>query len=125
MPRDLGAALEARIDRALRLQLRQRRAVCVEMLGLAPHRLFPRDAEPGEVLVDRRLEFRPAARRVDVLDAQQEAPAGRARHLEIDQRRKRVAEMQIAVRAGAKRKTGCVMACASSAAFQYRCVSDQ
>ena len=73
------------------------------MPGLAPHRLFPRDAEPGEVFVDRRLEFRPAARRVDVLDAQQEAPAHLARHLEIDQRRERVTEMQVAV--GRRRET--------------------
>ena len=72
------------------------------MLRLPPHRLFPRDAEPGEVLVDRRLVFRPAARRVDVLDAQQQPPAGGARHVEIEQRRQRMAEMQIAVRARAR-----------------------
>ena len=97
-PRDLGAALEARIDEALRVELRERLAVGVEMPGLAPHRLFPGDAEPGEVFQDRRLVFGPAARRVDILDAQQQAPARRARHLGVEQRRERVAEMQVAVR---------------------------
>ena len=84
----------------------QRRAIVVEMLGLPPHRLLPVDAEPGEVLVDRRLELRPAARRVDVLDAQQQAPARRPRHVEIEQRREGVAEMQIAVRARRKAENG-------------------
>ena len=69
------------------------------MRALAPHRLLPGDAEPGQVVVDRLLVVRPAARRVDVLDAQQEPPAGRARHVEIDQRGQRMAEMQMAVRA--------------------------
>ena len=76
------------------------------MLGLPPHRLLPGDAEPGEVLVDRRLVFRPAARRVDVLDAQQQPPAGGARHLDIEQRRQRMAEMQIAVRARREAENG-------------------
>ena len=95
--RDLGAALEARIDEVL--ELRERVPIGREMLGLAPHRLLPRDAEPGEVLVDRLLEFGTAARRVDVLDAQQEAAGQRARHLEVGQRRERMPEMQVAVRA--------------------------
>ncbi len=49
------------------------------MLRLAPHRRFPGQAQPGEILIDRGLELRPAARRVDILDAQQEAPLGRLR----------------------------------------------
>src|SRR5262249_54014041 len=67
-----------------------------------PHRLLPGDAEPGEVLVDRLLVFAPAARGVDVLDAQQKPPTGGARHVEIDQRRQRVPQMQVAV--GARRE---------------------
>src|SRR5262249_57942290 len=89
-PRDLAAALEARIGE--RVELRQRRAVIGEMRALAPDRLLPGDAEPGEVFVDRLLIVRPAARRVDVLDPQDEPPARRPRHLEIDERRERVAE---------------------------------
>ena len=77
-PCDLGAALETRIDQTLGRKLFERLAIVGEMLGLPPHRLFPGDAEPGEVLIDRGLEFRLAARRVDILDAQQEPPAGPA-----------------------------------------------
>jgi hypothetical protein len=84
-------------------QLFERGAIIGEMFGLPPHRMFPDDAEPGEVLVNRGLEFRLAARRVDILDAQQEASAGLTRQIEIQQRRISVAEMQIAVRA--RRKT--------------------
>src|SRR5262249_43032487 len=71
-PRDLAAALEARIGE--RVELRQRRAVIGEMRALAPDRLLPGDTEPGEVFVDRLLIVRPAARRVDVLDPQDEPP---------------------------------------------------
>src|SRR4029079_12212217 len=97
--RDLGPALEARERQAPRLKLFERRAVVIEMLGLPPHRALPRQAKPGEVLVDRRLELGPAAGRVDILHAPQEPPARRTRHVEIEQRRERVAEMQMPVRA--------------------------
>ena len=104
--RDLGAAFEARKGQAPGLERGKRRAVVVEMLGLPPDRLFPCEPEPGEILVDRRLEFRPAARRVDILDAQQQAPAGRPRHVEVEERRQRMAEMQIAVRARREAENG-------------------
>src|SRR6187431_2274814 len=100
--RDVGAALEAWIDEPLRLKSCQRIAIGVEILGLAPYRLLPGNPEPVEVLVDRLLELRAAARGVDILHAQQEPSADVARHLEIDQRRERVTEMQIAVRARRK-----------------------
>ena len=45
------------------------------MLGLAPHRLLPGDAEPGEVLVDRLSNSGRQRVGVDILDAQQEPPA--------------------------------------------------
>src|SRR5260370_41719635 len=76
------------------------------MLRLPPHRSFPGDAEPGEVFIDCGLELRPAAGRVDILDAQQEPAAGVARQIEIQQRRISVAEMQIAVRARRKAEDG-------------------
>src|ERR1700694_3426044 len=76
------------------------------MQGLPPHRLLPGDAEPGEVFVNRGLEFRPAAGRVDILDAQQELPAGLMSQIEIQQRRISVAEMQITVRARRKAEEG-------------------
>src|SRR6185436_17772000 len=80
--------------------------VSVEIFRLAPHRLFPTDAEPGEVLVDRLLELRPATRRVDILDAQQEPRAQRMRHLAIDQRGQRMPEMEVSVRAWRKTENG-------------------
>src|SRR3979409_994508 len=76
------------------------------MQGLPPDRSFPGEAEPGEVLIDRGLEFRPATGQVDILDPQQKSPAARARQIEIQQRRIGVAEMQIAVRARRKAEDG-------------------
>jgi len=62
---------------------------------------------PREILMDRLLELRAAARRIDILHAQQKESARHlSRHLEVGQRGKRVTKMQIAVGDGAKRKTG-------------------
>ena len=47
---DLGAALETRIDQPLGGELLERIAIVGKMLRLPPHRGFPGDAEPGEVL---------------------------------------------------------------------------
>src|SRR5438874_5489817 len=76
------------------------------MLRLPTHRRLPGNAEPGEVFIDRSLIFRPAARRVDILDAQQESSAPLACQVEIDQRRTGMAEMEIAVRARRKSENG-------------------
>src|SRR5262249_40216362 len=97
--RDLAAALEARIDQPHVGQSIERLLIRSEMLGLAPHRRFPREPEPRQVLIDRRLMLRAAARSVDVLDAQQQTSVRRTRHVGIDERAERVPEMQIAVRA--------------------------
>ena len=105
-PCDLGAAFKARIDQALRRQSVYRAAIIRKMLRLPPHRRFPDDAEPAEVLVNRGLEFRPAARGVDILDAQQKPPAAPARQVEIQQRRKSMAEVEVAVRTRRKSENG-------------------
>src|SRR4051812_27358516 len=97
-PRDVGTAFETGIDERLRFQLANGRAISLELVGLAPHRFFPCDPEPRQILVDRLLEFRPASRRIDVLDAQQESPTHAARHFEVDQRGQRMPQMQIAIR---------------------------
>jgi hypothetical protein len=76
------------------------------MRRLPPHRFFPADAEPGEVLIDRGLEFRLAPGRVDILDTQQKSPAGLPRQIKVQQRRISVAEMQIAVRTRGKTENG-------------------
>ena len=49
------------------------------MARLAPHLAVPVEAEPGQVLDDRGGEFLAAAALVDILDAQEEAPAAAAR----------------------------------------------
>ena len=76
---ELAAALEARIKQPLRFEFGNGRGVIVEMLALPPHRLHPRNAEPAQILVDRRLVFRAAALDVDVLDPQQQPSAEFAR----------------------------------------------
>ncbi len=81
------------------------------MIRLPPHRLFPSDAEPFEVFVDRLFEFRATARRVDVLDAQKETSAERTRHLEVDQRGQRVAEVEVAVRRRREAENGLLHGC--------------
>src|SRR5215467_4024496 len=106
--RDLDAALEARIEESI--EPREHRAIVVKMRALTAHRLLPGDAEPRQVFIDRRFVLRPAARRVDVLDAQQEPATGRARHLEIDERGERMAEMQMAIRARREAEDGSIHA---------------
>ena len=69
------------------------------MIRLPARRHFEIDAEPGEILDNRPLEFRPAARLVDILDAQQQASAEAARHGGVLQRAQGMAEMQHAIRA--------------------------
>ena len=92
-----------------RIQRRQRRAVLVEMRGLPPHRLLPLEAEPGEVFSDRRLELGPAARRVDVLDAQQEPPACARAMSKLSSADSAWPRCRGPFGLGAKRKTGCVI----------------
>ncbi len=77
------------------------------MLRLAPHRLLPVEPEPPQVLEDRRLVFRPAAGRVDVLDAEQEPAARLPGHAGVEHRRIGMTEMQVAVGARRKSEDGC------------------
>ena len=99
---DLAAAHEGGIDELLADQQVEHGLVLGEMFGLPAHRLFPVDPEPGEVVVDALLEFRRAALEIDVLDAQQEPPACARRPFAVENRRKRMAEMQFAI--GARRE---------------------
>ena len=103
---DRLARAEAWEDEAARLELVEASRVFDEVLRLPPHRFLPAQAEPGEVVIDRLLELGAAAGRVDVLDAQQEAPAGRGRKLRVEQRRVGVAEMKAAVRARREAENG-------------------
>ena len=101
---DVLAAAEAGIEETVGFQPRQGRRVVGEMIRLAAHRFFPIEAEPVEIVVDRVLELRLAARAVDVLEAQQE-PAPRflgcsARRAVAEQGGMGMAEMEKACRAG-------------------------
>jgi hypothetical protein len=75
---DLPARAEAGIDEPGGLETGERAAIVVEVIRLPADRAVPRQAEPREVLQDRSLELRTAARPVDVLDAQEERAAARA-----------------------------------------------
>src|SRR5690606_33918861 len=97
---NLGAGAEARIEQALRRESVERRAIVIEMLGLAPDRHRPVEAEPGEIVEQRRLEGRTRAAEVDVLDAQQEAAALVFRGVPSEERGISVTEMEMAGRAG-------------------------
>src|SRR5262249_45865408 len=104
--RDLGTALEARIHEPRALQAVERRPIGVEVLRLPPHRLLPGKPGPGQGLVDRGLVSGRAARRLEVLAAQQKPAAALPRAIEVEQRRERMTEMQVAVRAGREAEDG-------------------
>ena len=72
------------------------------MRRLPPHRPLPVEAEPAEVVLDRRDELLAAASGVDVLDAQDEAAAGGARGVMRQQCRVGMAEMEWAVGTGSE-----------------------
>src|SRR5204863_5472165 len=117
-PRDLGLDLPSRAKTGIeqpphRVELRQRRAVIVEMLGLTADRPIPIEPDPAQILDNSLGVFRAAARVVDVLDAQQKAPARFARRAPSLQRRTHMAEMQIPGRAWRKPRDYAVSAHAS------------
>lgn len=76
---------------------------------MTPDRLFPSKAEPGEILEDRRGEFRLASVYVDVFDAQQESPAELLCPMGGEQCGIGMPQMQIAIWAWgeAKDRLGC------------------
>jgi ribosomal protein S18 acetylase RimI-like enzyme len=69
---DLSARAEAGIDEPLLFQPVECGAVGIGARGLAQDRFLPVQAEPAQILEDRSGKFLAAARRIDVLDAQQE-----------------------------------------------------
>jgi len=83
---DLLAGAETAINQFARDQPLQHALVVAHVFGLPQDRLFPGEAEPGEVFVDRGLELRARPALVDVFDPEQEAPARRACGLERGQR---------------------------------------
>jgi len=91
---DLAARAEAGIDEPGRLQPREGDAVVVEVIRLPSRRPIPDEAEPRQVLEDRGLELRAAARAVDVLDAEEEDAAARPRLALGEERGVTVAQVQ-------------------------------
>src|SRR5690242_15488494 len=97
---DLLAAAEAGIEQAAGGEGIEGRAIVASVIGLPAHRRLPLKPQPGKVLEDARLEFGPAAAAVDILDAQEEAPAALSRAVGGEERGVRMAEMEAARRAG-------------------------
>ncbi len=97
---DILARFEAAIDQPAPPQMLQQRFIFGHVLRLHPHRLLPADAQPGEILENPLHEMRPAARLVDILDAQDEPPARRLRLREIQPRRIGMAQVQPSRRRG-------------------------
>ena len=93
---DLAAGAEAAIEQATRREAVKGGLIVRQMLGLAPDRLLPGEAKPGQVLQDRRLIGRPATGGVDILDAQDEAAAGLAGGLVGGEGREGVPAVQMA-----------------------------
>ena len=98
----LAAGSKAAVEHAHLAQPRDRRLIVRPVIRLAQHRRLPVDAEPGQVLIDRRLELGPAAGEVGVLDPQHEPPACVPRRAMRDQRRIGMALVQIAGGGGGK-----------------------
>src|ERR1700730_4680055 len=102
--RDLAAAFEARIEHGQPVEFRQRGAIGVEMRALATHRPLPAQAKPRQILADGVFVLRTATRGVDVFQAQQEAAASGVRHVKIEERGERMAEVEVAVWTGGETK---------------------
>lgn len=96
--RDLRAAAKTGIDKAALIKARERLGVIFAMLALSARRHGKAKPKPGQVVSDGGLESRPAAGLVQVLDAQQRAPAEFVGEALVDQGGVRVAEMERAVR---------------------------
>ena len=91
---DIGAGAATGIDNAQRLEPIERLGISGTAFALPPHRGFPIDPEPGEIIKDRRFIFGAAARGIDILDPHQEAPAVRPGQPPASQRRQRMAAVE-------------------------------
>ena len=101
---DVGAGAEAGIEQPHRPQPVQRRCIGARPLRLEDDLPIPCDAQPAQILDDRRHMFGPAASPVYILDAQPHRPSGRARQVHRHQRGPAMADMQST--GGARREAG-------------------
>jgi hypothetical protein len=98
-PEHLASRAEAAVEHAQLAQALERRCVGGPARRLAQDGRLPVQPQPGQVLVDGRLEGGAAAGEVGVLDAKEEAPARLPRGGPGGQGGKRVAAVQAAGRA--------------------------
>src|SRR5579875_100507 len=95
---DFAPRAKAGIGQPLRGKPCEGAGVLWKMLGLTPNRHFPREPQPCKILINRLLEFHPAALNVDILDSQQKAAFRRARQSEIQHGGIGMAKVKIAIR---------------------------
>jgi hypothetical protein len=92
---EVSAGAEAAVKQTELVKPIEGGAMFIQVLGLAAHRSRPLESKPAEVLLDRDLPFRPAARDVDILDAEQESPVGAPRLTPRHPRRESMAEVEL------------------------------
>ncbi len=93
-PLNVGARAEAGVEQAASGQGIERGGVVGHVFGLHPYLTVPGEPEPGQVLADRAGELGAAAAGVDILQAQEEAPARQTRGAPGVERGMGVAEME-------------------------------
>ena len=91
---DFGARAETGIEQPHVPQARQRRGIGIAARRLEQHRPVPIQPQPLKVGQDRSDMIGAAARAIDILDPQEEAPAARARQIVRQHRRIGVPQMQ-------------------------------
>ena len=96
---DVRPAEKGGVEEAELVELGEALPIEFEAVALPEHRPVPLQAEPVQILDDRRLEFRPRPHPVDILDPQEDAPARRLGGAPVEQGGEGVAAMQVAVRA--------------------------
>ncbi len=103
---DLAPRAGAAEDERTRSKGLRRSLVARELRRLPQNRLLPGKTQPGEIIKAIRDQTIGAAKRVDILDAHEKAPAGLRRHPRIQQGGKGVPEMQMPIRAGRETENG-------------------
>src|SRR5438067_2487044 len=101
---DVGTRAEAGIDEPLRPQLLERFGVNGAAMRLNEQWLIPLEPQPDQVLIDAVDELGPAARWVEILDAQQELAAALPRSRVPEERAVSVSQMQPS--SGRRREAG-------------------
>ena len=99
--RDLGAGAEAGVEQLSRGEAVELGGVMAEIFRLQPHRPWPVEAEPGQIVKDSLGKYRAAAIAVDILDTQPHRAVASSLFAR-EQGAVAMAEMEQAGRAGGK-----------------------